>query len=213
MSGEKRGGWRTDLTLDDIAIRALIAVAAVPTPPKTAPKDAGVRPTNYRLPYPNGGADILSPFTLTGDCGGMWAYGDRTPVKDCIGHALGCVGMDRKQPGHKGPSGEWLDCVSIVHDATHGKKFFAPIAEQDARPGMLLVDDDHIGVVVRKKLSWVVDKDGDGQVDAGELVKLDFLVSDCSPRHGRDTHAVGLGGRWSGSCIVVCPVWLLPKIG
>lgn len=204
---EKRGGWRTDLTLDEIAIRALIAVAAVPTPPEGAPADAGGRPANYRLPYPNGGNDLLSAFTLTGPCGSAWAFGDRTPVKDCIGHALACSGIDRKQPGYRGLNGEWLNCASIVHDARTERRFFRQVPDNQAKPGMLLVDDEHIGVIVRAILKWVVDKDGDGKIEAGETMKLDFLVSDCSPRHGRET-AVGLGGRWSSDCIVVAPVWI-----
>lgn len=204
---EKRGGWRTDLTLDDIAIRALIAVAAVPIPPAGAPVDAGGRPSNYRLPYPNGGADLLSAFTLRGDCGGMWAYGDRTPVKDCVGHALGCAGIDRKQPGYHGLNGEWLNCAAIVHDAIGEARFFRQVNEESARPGMLLVDREHIGVIVRVALRWVVDRDGDGKIEDGETMRLDLLVSDCSPRHGRET-AVGLGGRWSRECIVVAPTWI-----
>lgn len=210
MTTAKRGGWRTDLTLEDIAIRSLIAIAAVPTPPKGAPPDAGNRPRHYRLEYPNGGADINSPFTLTGDCGGMWAYGDRVNVADCIGHAFGAAGIDRHQPGYNGLNGASINCAAVVHDAMVVKRFFRLVADKDARPGMFLVNKKHIGVIVRPMLEWVVDKNGDGKIGPGETTELDFLVSDCSPRHGRET-AVGLGGRWASDCIVVCPIWLLPK--
>ncbi|MBZ0233654.1 MAG: hypothetical protein K8M05_15110, partial [Deltaproteobacteria bacterium] len=160
-----------------------------------------------RLEYPNGGADVLSAFTLRGNCGGMWAFGERTPVKDCIGHALGCLGIDRKQPGYKGVNGEWLNCAAIFADALGAHRFFERVEDEDAKPGYVLVDRKHIGIIVRPMLRWWVDKDGDGKREAGEDMAFDLLVSDCSPRHGRES-AVGLGGRWSRECIVARPVWI-----
>lgn len=195
-----RGGW-ISLTREAVVSRAMLAIVAVPAAPAGAPRGAGGRPTHYRLEHPNGGDDLTTQFTLTGPCGSAWAYGDRTPVKDCIGHALACLGVDRKQPGFAGVNGEWLNCKSIVADATGAQKFFYKVADELAKPGDVLVDDAHIGVIVRAKLAWWLDRDGDGKVDPGEEIKLDLLVSDCSPRHGRET-AVGLGGRWSSSCIV-----------
>lgn len=202
-----RGGY-VPQTREQVVANAMMAIVAVPTPPASAPPGAGHRPTHYRLEYPNGGDDIRTAFGLTAPCGCAWAYGERTPVKDCIGHALACLRLDRKQPGYAGVNGEWLNCKAIVADARGAQKFFTRVPDVQAKPGDVLVDDDHIGVIVRVQLAWWLDRDGDGKVDPGEEIKLDLLVSDCSPRHGRET-AVGLGGRWSTSGIVARFVGLI----
>jgi hypothetical protein len=200
-------GTRLTLTRQEIVARALFGLVAVPPAPAGAPGDAGGRPGHYRLPYPNGGDDPTRGFGLNQPHCFAWAYGDRTPVADCIGFALYCLGIDRKQPGYKGLNGEWLNCAAIVADAQGACKFFTRIKEEDALPGDLLVDDKHVGVIVRRALHWFVDTDGDGVKDKGEERDEDILVIDCSPRHGRES-AIGLGHRWSSKCIVARAVWL-----
>ncbi len=201
-------GTTVKLSRKEIVERALFGIIAVPRAPRGAPADAGNRPPHYRLPYPNGGDDPTRAYGIYGEphCF-AWAYGDRTPVADCIGFALYCLGVDRYQPGYTGTNGAWLNCKSIVDDANGPRKFFTRATEAEALPGDLLIDDAHVGVIVRPALRWWVDTDGDNVLDKGEDRREDILVVDCSPRHGREA-SVNFGGRWSSKCIVVRARWV-----
>jgi len=194
-------GARLTITREQALVRALLGLAAVPTPPVGAPKDAGMRPVHYRLPYPNGGDNPHDNFGLYGNHSCGWANGERVPTMDCIGFVLGAIGIDRRQPGYNGANGEWLNCLSIVRDARGKQEFFFEVNEDLALPGDILVNEKHIGLIVRPKLSWTVDTDGDGVVDKGEERHEDLLVIDCSPRHGRET-GIGIGRRWASDCLV-----------
>lgn len=202
-------GTKLTLTRHEVVARALFGLVAVPLAPAGSPPDAGGRPGHYRLPYPNGGEDPTMGFQIGQPHCFAWAYGSRVPVADCIGFALYSLGVDRKQPGYKGTNGEWLNCKSIVDDANGKQVYFVRVTEAEALPGDLLIDENHVGVIVRRALNWFVDTDGDGVKDKGEDRKEDILVVDCSPRHGRES-AVGLGHRWSSKCIVVRAKWLFP---
>jgi hypothetical protein len=156
-------------------------IIAIPKPPKGAPKDAGGKPINYRLDGGfNGGADPTAAHCAS------WSYGDRTPTSDCIGLVLWASGIDRMQPGYRGTRGEWLNCASLLDDASGAAVYARYLAKGEGpTPGDWLLTRDHIGMIIRPDLK-------------GE----DHLVVDCSPRHGRD-RAVNTGYPWSDSCVVV----------
>jgi hypothetical protein len=159
------------------------ALLEIPVPPKGAPADAGNRPIAYRREEQNGGKNPDAPHCAD------WSYGNRTPTADCIGFALWASGIDRLQPGYDGTRGEWLNCHSLLADAGSDQRFCRPLRMGEAAaPGDWLLTKSHIGVIVRP-----------------ETRASKVLIVDCSPRHGRDT-AVGLGGPWSASCVVVRPL-------
>lgn len=212
-------GARIPITREGIVARALSQLTAVPPAPSDSPIGSGQRPIHYRLPFPNGGDDPTAPGCWA------WAYGGRTPVADCIGQALWSVGIDRKQPGFTGPNGGWLDCPGVMFDAQGAQRWFAQIELALALPGDLLVNANHIGVllatplardhmqgsITRPALAWSVDHE-DGSPpeyvqlpahtwDLDELEQLDpHITIDCSTRHNEQGLGlgVGIGASWSG---------------
>lgn len=172
------------LTAIEARARALSQIIACPTPPPGSPRDAGNRPIGYRLEGGfNGGFDPEAVHCAS------WSFGDRTPTADCIGLVLWASGIDRKQPGYRGSLGEDLNCESLDDDANGGKRFCRPLMNGETGDvGDWLLTRDHIGIIVRKK-----------------CVGSDWLVVDCSPRHGWDT-GVNTGYPWSTKCRVIRPL-------
>lgn len=174
------------LSRPKIMERAINMLLARPVPPSG---DAA-RPIGYRNDDSGqlGGDDPTEPGCWD------WSYGGRVPTADCVGLALWCCGIARRQPGYHGTRGEWLNCASMVDDAHGSQVFFELIAHADAEPGDLLITREHVGVIIRP-----------ATVTDGEVV-FDHLVVDCSPRHsGRpwSRPAVGTGGSWSRDCVVL----------
>lgn len=180
----KRGAVRPT-TREEARDRVLSQIYAIPTPPDANVPDSGRRPIGYRLePGYNGGAN---PFAI--HCA-SWSFGGRTPTSDCIGLVLWAVGIDRMQPGYVGTAGEWLHCGSLLHDATHERRWCETVTDDKALPGDWLLDSNHIGMIVRPAIY------------VGGAMRDDHLVVDCSPRHGRD-HAINTGRPWSEAARVV----------
>ena len=154
------------------------------------------RPIAYRLDDSGllGGDDPLAEH-----CADV-SYGGRTLTADCIGFALYCAGIARRQPGFKGSRGEWLNTDSVLDDAHGAQVFFRTLKPgEKARPGDL--------VVTRSK--FLLGK----RIRAGHIemllrpAALDFkaMTIGCSPRFGRET-AIGVGYTWSDACEVVRPL-------
>ncbi len=188
-----------NLTRDQVVARALAHLTLVARKHKLSPPDFEPAPLAYRLDDSGclGGDDPAAE-----NCGD-WSYGYRRLTADCIGFALYCAGIARRQPGYNGSRGEWLNTDSVLDDAAGPMKFFRFLsvsAGEKPLPGDLCVSAStkgiltsrpgHIGVVIRPAPSPA----------------YNHLVIDCSPFHGRDT-AVGLREPWSDKCKIVRPLF------
>jgi hypothetical protein len=166
-------------TREDAIVRALSMLSFVGRPPGAPPGTIDT-PIGYRLdPGHNGGQDPYAPHCA------QPSFGDRAWTADCVGLVLWALGIDRKQPGFGGTSGEWLHCPSMIADAHGDRVYFEPVADDVALPGDLLVTIDHVGMLLRRAC-------GD----------LDALVVDCSPAHGRRS-GVGTRVAWSDGAQVI----------
>ena len=200
-------GTNLRLLRKEAIARALSHLVLIPDPPPNSPADAGGRPVNYRLSTANGDLDPRAAHCAS------WSFGNRVPTSDCIGFLLFSAGIDRCQPDYDGVRDIWLNCESLLSDAfgsglkemlklngltieplkktTKGWRFCRPLHEHErALAGDWVLTDTHCAMLLRA---------GGGPDD------LDPLVIDCSPRHGRKT-AVGIGGYWSESCVVLRPL-------
>lgn len=180
MPAPARGAIR-HLTRKEVVDRALSMILAMPLLPIGTPK-----PIAYRLDDSGllGGRDPHAPH-----CADL-SFGGRTWTSDCIGLALWASGIDRLQPGFKGSRGAWLNCASLLDDAKGDMRYCRELMSgEGAKPGDWLLTKDHIGVIVRVKTPG-----------------FDYLVVDCSPRHGRPT-AINTGGPWSGECEPIRPLF------
>jgi len=185
-------GLTLKLTRDEVVQRALLHLVAMPKAPNGAP-----HPIGYRLDDQNGGKD-------PGACHcayDSYSYGDRVCTADCIGLALHCSGIDRKQPGYKGLNGEWLNCKSLLADARGAQRFCRTLKSDEVPlPGDWLLTDTHIGVIVRGEWTDIS--------DPNKPKKMPVMVVDCSPRHDKTrAAAIGLGYAWSPKCEVIRPLF------
>lgn len=173
---------------EEAVARALSQIVAIPLlPPGTWPSDAGNRPIGYRLdPGFNGGFDPEAHHCAS------WSYGGRSPTADCIGFVLWASGIDRMQPGYKGSRGEWLNCASILDDAS-GKAVYGRflLPNEAEKPGDWLLDTGHISMVIRPSTRTTKP-----------------LVVDCSPRHDTSRQAcINTGQSWSAGTRIVRPTF------
>jgi hypothetical protein len=186
------------LTRPDVVSRALSHLVLVSSRHRLSPLDFAPAPVAYR----NDNSGRLGGDDPEASNCADWSFSYRTLTADCVGFALYCAGISRRQPGFKGLNGEWLNTDSIIADAERGMFFFRPVLSGEAaKPGDLLVSkstfvlgrrvkDGHVGVIIRP----------------APAPGFDDLVVDCSPRHGRTT-AIGVGTAWSRSCVRVRPLF------
>lgn len=193
-----RGAIRPTTRLEAVQ-RALSQIIAVPKPPVGAPADAGNRPIGYRNDSgKNGGFDPFAPHCAS------WSFGDRRPTADCVGLVCWAIGIDRMQPTFKGSLGVWLQQNSMMNDADGAQRFFAPVDYWSALPGDLLVDTQHVALIVRPAMR-VPRPDPSAPVEEYEMVCVDS-----SPANARDVGAgaskhtgIGTSGPWSKACRVI----------
>lgn len=173
------------LTREQAVARAISQITATPKMAHGEP-----HPIAYRLEGGfNGGFDPTAPHCASS------SYGDKVPTADCIGFVLWASGVDRKQPGYVGASGDWLNCVSLLADAHGAQKFCRTLkAGETPLPGDWLLTKDHIGMIIRPP--WY---------DYVTEQRMRVLVVDCSPRHGRQD-AINTGDPWSVDCEPIRPL-------
>lgn len=127
------------------------------------------------------------------------SYGGRTLTSDCIGFALYCAGIARKQPGYKGSRGEHLNTDAVLDDAHGQAKFFELVPKDEAHRGDLVVTRSKYVLGVRVKPGHIE------MLLRPAMPGFKALSIGCSPRFGRDT-AIGVGFVWTDNYEVVRPL-------